>query len=333
MKLNEKGFAVSTILYGILLVGIMVMALLMSTASFNQKTTKDFTETVEKELDATANSFMPTSYSETITGSKTWTAKKTGYYRVEMCSSSACTKGVIYFPVRQKIYFNISGSKAEAKIDKNNSNSSIMTAQSVSNSYLSGHPTGTNNTFSKNENGSNRTDEEITLSYTDRFFLSPSIASGSGTKAVLTYLSDVIDINQKRKSGLTEVRFIRDCTTNSSSKSWAEIEVISNGRNIASGKPVVTDLGTHVGEDTTFLTNNKTSDYKSLTQTSCITVDVGIDMNSGSFYKIDTIGVFHKGSNTSHTIYTSKDGVVFNPVSSGSNINITNGSILSAYNL
>lgn len=50
-KLNNNGFAVSTILYGLLIVLILIMTLIMSTMSFTRKNSKEFTDTVIEQLE------------------------------------------------------------------------------------------------------------------------------------------------------------------------------------------------------------------------------------------------------------------------------------------
>lgn len=50
MRLNQKGFAVSTILYGLLLVMVFIIFLLLSVNRFEKKTTNDYVELISKEL-------------------------------------------------------------------------------------------------------------------------------------------------------------------------------------------------------------------------------------------------------------------------------------------
>lgn len=50
--LNNKGFAISTMLYGLLIVIVLIVSLLMSTISFTRKTSKEFTETIVDQLEA-----------------------------------------------------------------------------------------------------------------------------------------------------------------------------------------------------------------------------------------------------------------------------------------
>lgn len=51
MRLNQKGFAVSTILYGLLLVMVFIIFLLLSVNRFERRTTNDYVELISKELD------------------------------------------------------------------------------------------------------------------------------------------------------------------------------------------------------------------------------------------------------------------------------------------
>lgn len=50
-KLNRKGFAISTMLYGLLIVMVLLMSLLMSTISFSRSNSKKFVSNVIKDLE------------------------------------------------------------------------------------------------------------------------------------------------------------------------------------------------------------------------------------------------------------------------------------------
>lgn len=50
-KLNNKGFAISTILYGLLVVIMLITSLLMSTMAFSRKNSKDFVDNVKKNFE------------------------------------------------------------------------------------------------------------------------------------------------------------------------------------------------------------------------------------------------------------------------------------------
>ena len=48
MRLNQKGFAVSTIFYGLVLVVSLLLFLLLSVDSFERKNTTDYTKAITK---------------------------------------------------------------------------------------------------------------------------------------------------------------------------------------------------------------------------------------------------------------------------------------------
>ena len=51
-KLNNKGFAISTILYGLLIVLILIMSLVMETMSFTRKSSREFVSGIKKNLES-----------------------------------------------------------------------------------------------------------------------------------------------------------------------------------------------------------------------------------------------------------------------------------------
>ncbi len=55
MRLNQKGFAVSTILYGLLLVMTFIIFLLLSVNRFERRTTNNYVELISKELNECVN--------------------------------------------------------------------------------------------------------------------------------------------------------------------------------------------------------------------------------------------------------------------------------------
>ncbi len=57
--MNEKGFAVSTILYGILIMATLIMTLLISTMAFTRKSNIDLVGSIEEELNRCVNPDEP----------------------------------------------------------------------------------------------------------------------------------------------------------------------------------------------------------------------------------------------------------------------------------
>ena len=49
--MNNKGFAISTMLYGLIIIIVLVMVMILSTMAFNRKSSREFTSTIVKNLE------------------------------------------------------------------------------------------------------------------------------------------------------------------------------------------------------------------------------------------------------------------------------------------
>ena len=56
MRLNNKGFAISTVLYSLLIMETLILFLLLGNLSFERRTTSDLVDNIKSELNAFANS-------------------------------------------------------------------------------------------------------------------------------------------------------------------------------------------------------------------------------------------------------------------------------------
>lgn len=56
MKLNNKGFAISTVLYSLLIMATLILFLLLGNLSFERRTTSDLVNNIKSELNTFANS-------------------------------------------------------------------------------------------------------------------------------------------------------------------------------------------------------------------------------------------------------------------------------------
>lgn len=54
MMLNNKGFAISTILYSLLVMGMLILLLLIGNFGFERRSTNDFVSEIEDDLNAFA---------------------------------------------------------------------------------------------------------------------------------------------------------------------------------------------------------------------------------------------------------------------------------------
>lgn len=56
-KLNNKGFAISTMLYGLLILIVLIIAMILSTMAFNRKNSREFSEQIVENLETKENYF------------------------------------------------------------------------------------------------------------------------------------------------------------------------------------------------------------------------------------------------------------------------------------
>ena len=56
MSLNNKGFAISTVLYSLLIMATLILFLLLGNLSFERRTTSDLVDNIKSELNTFANS-------------------------------------------------------------------------------------------------------------------------------------------------------------------------------------------------------------------------------------------------------------------------------------
>ena len=135
-KLNNKGFAVSSLLYGLMLVAFLIVSILMSIMSTNRKNTSTLIKKIEEEL----NRYSQTTTSLSSTdGTQEFIVPygKAGWYKIELWGGAAegadptsastekkagYTSGVIYLEENTHLYFQI-GSKGGTGGTPNNTNS------------------------------------------------------------------------------------------------------------------------------------------------------------------------------------------------------------------
>ena len=137
MKLkNNKGFAVSTLLYGLSIMGFLIVILLMSIMSSNRVNTKDFVNQIEEDLNRyslTEVGLRPvTDNGNDIVQEYVVPYDQAGWYKIELWGAAgaskgsyaggngAYTSGIIYLDANTHLYFYV-GTKGEGNTGgKNN---------------------------------------------------------------------------------------------------------------------------------------------------------------------------------------------------------------------
>ena len=132
MKLNNKGFAISTVLYSLLIMVFLIVTLMMGIMASNRKSNRNLVETIEEELNrynenATNFAFKDGASGEAVPQTYTVPSGQSGWYKIELWGASggstksettgevraggkgAYTSGLIYLDDNDEVYFYIGG--------------------------------------------------------------------------------------------------------------------------------------------------------------------------------------------------------------------------------
>lgn len=124
MKLNNKGFAISTVLYSLLIMVFLIVTLMMGIMASNRKSNRNLVGTIEDELNRYSESATTIAFNDAAPNEyQTYTVPfgQSGWYKIELWGASggstdtksggkgAYTSGLIYLSENQKLYFFIGG--------------------------------------------------------------------------------------------------------------------------------------------------------------------------------------------------------------------------------
>ena len=115
--MNKNGFAISTLLYGISLMGVMIVILMMSIMSTNRKNTSTMVRDIEEELNRMS---LTNTAIDTPGANKPYVVpeEEAGWYKIQLWGAEkskkgAYTSGIIYLEAGQKLYFTIGEKDAD----------------------------------------------------------------------------------------------------------------------------------------------------------------------------------------------------------------------------
>ena len=127
-KLNRNGFAISTVIYGLSVMGIMIVAILLATMSQNRSNTSQLAKSIEDDLNRfsrTETSFRAQVDDSNSPAAQEYIIPETGWYRIELWGSKnasggngAYTSGIIKLEEGEIIYFYVGkkdGSEADVR--------------------------------------------------------------------------------------------------------------------------------------------------------------------------------------------------------------------------
>ena len=312
-KLNNKGFAITTLLYGLMSVGFLVMTLLMGIMSQNRQNTSTLVKKIEEELNRygeteTTFAYLGTAQEYVVPYGQG------GWYKIELWGASTSdglgdyTSGVIYLPENAKLYFYLGNSctnstecnsafnkgNTEVRVNTATETATIMRASGYSKkSYIAGHAGA--NSLSEAGAATGQTDH-----YSTKYFINgltvEEINSGYG-KANIELVSKTgsSQYPSMKTFKFSQVRYIKHCMNGSTSPNQnqlVEIQAIdiTTGRNLAKGKSVTNTTNASYITDGDIGTNHGIV-------TGCAQIDLG------NIYNLSEIGIWHYHSTANRSYF------------------------------
>ena len=209
--MNNKGFAVSGIIYAILILFIILLISLLS--MFNsRKTVLD--ELKEKVLNQVGSNVEIKEFNYTkISEIYEYKVQLKGYYNIQLNTAKGfALKTNIYLNEGEKIYLRIYNNNVQIFSDKSATNL-IMRV--------------------------NDTDYKIIETFNNKYFLNTEYLTNTGSTS---YSIDIKYIETARKNkNMNEVRYIKDCVSGNNKNNynrWAELIAIVKGENVSLNKEV-----------------------------------------------------------------------------------------------
>lgn len=133
---NNRGFAITALLYGLSIMAFMTMVLMMSIMQNSRKNNTTTVKIVEQEL----NNYGSTATNYTASGatSKIIPEDQAGYYKIELCGGATkkLLTGTVYLPGNTKLNINVgaAGEESTLSIDE----SGVGEVMNTSTEYING---------------------------------------------------------------------------------------------------------------------------------------------------------------------------------------------------
>lgn len=358
-KMNNKGFAITTLLYGLMSVGFLVMTLLMGIMSQNRQNTSTLVKKIEEELNRYGETETTFAY---IGTPQEYIVPygQAGWYKIELWGAKTSsglgdyTSGIVYLAENTKLYFYLGNTCANATacgtaFNKGNTEVRTNTATETSaimrasgygkTSYIAGYAG--SNSLSEAGAATNQTNH-----FSGKYFINGMIVP----KVNDTYGKANVELVSKGGSDqyptmknlkLSEVRYIKHCSNGNTLK-LAEIQAID----IKDGKNIIKTLATsNFSGVSTGTINDGIINTSSSTVSSCMQVDLGAvynlselaiwhDYSSSTSYKGNTLQVSKNGSTwldikkndlSSTTAPSSSSGERFTPWQADSTVEFPSG--------
>lgn len=264
--MNNKGFAVSGIIYGLLVLFIIMLIALL--AMFNSR--KSVLDQLKNKVlnEVGSNIEIKEFKFEELNKLYEYKVLLKGYYNITLNSTNSSTLNVqTYLNAGERLYLKISNNNTEIYSDKEQkkillrvNNTNYETSKTFNNKYL------ININYNKN---SKTTTSKIAIKY--------------------------IETTRKNKS-LNQVRYIKDCIYGNNvddTNEWSEIMAIVKGENVALNKNVkIYDINNNeIGNSNYIVDDDLTT---KLTTGICVIIDLGRTYNIDYLYSYHSMNVDKK---------------------------------------
>ena len=322
-KMNNKGFAITTLLYGLMSVGFLVMTLLMGIMSQNRQNTSTLVKKIEEELNRYGETETTFAY---IGTPQEYIVPygQAGWYKIELWGAKTSsglgdyTSGIVYLAENTKLYFYLGNTCANATacgtaFNKGNTEVRTNTATETSaimrasgygkTSYIAGYAG--SNSLSEAGAATNQTNH-----FSGKYFINgmtvPKVNDTYGKANVELVSKGGYDQYPAMKNlKLSEVRYIKHCNNSGSTLKLAEIQAI----NMANGQNVIKTASSITG-----LSGTPSNAYDGIVNSSSANIANGgcVQINLGAKYNLSEVAIWHDySSSTSYqnnTLQVSSNG-------------------------
>ena len=332
-KMNNKGFAITTLLYGLMSVGFLIMTLLMGIMSQNRQNTSTLVKKIEDELNRYGETETTFSYSgqaqEYIVP-----YGQAGWYKVELWGASTSngagdyTSGIIYLHENEKLYFYLGGSctsatecnsafnkgNTEVRTNTATETATIMRASGYGKtSYIAGYAGA--NSLSEAGSATNQTNHFSGKYFINGLMVSKSNVEKGKANVELVYKATSTQYPPQKHQKLSQVRYIKHCMNDGNQ--LVEIQAI----NIATGENLVKKTGV------TFSGLSGTAAYDGKIDSNYSTVSSCVQINLGAIYDLSELAIWHyyasSKSYKNNTLQVSTNGSTWRDIKNYSQISST----------
>ena len=321
-KMNNKGFAISTLLYGLAIMIFLIVFALMSILGTTRKNSKNLADTIDDELNRygliNQNMIYDSSIDESAEG-RPYYVVEDGWYKVELWSAAVMrhdtvyqrgsyNTGIIYLEKGQVLFVFLKAAVSMTPI------SSYITIENNDDDHIIMKGLGYDDpsTFEKDYfiygyaggNFTKKPNQVVELADgTKPIFYDPMIVAkgnDSASKFRITKISNNSKSNNpvtKYSNKLDNIQYIKDCTTGTNqnnSNAWQEIQAMKDGENVAFNKSVTVNPNTNFKDNKTNIVNGKLDTDDELAGNSSSTEDeYCVQVDLGQPYDLDEIAVWH----------------------------------------